>query len=373
MKPSKVKSGKSLKLSASKFTRDGYTFDGWSTTPTGSRAYTDQQTITPKSDMTLYAVWKKMAHTAPKINSSHYQFWYGCVNCWSSKVGSKYVFQDQIPALKSKSGCTGYHIEMFSWCNGSSVNSIANIRDAYKKLVDQCRANKMWLFVDVINGNFNGSNTKWTAGMSNYSNLTVGYIVNHYGQQLIDIIKANGPQNVIIQPIGEPGSKGQVSDCHKFQDMCVDQLNGYILATEPSRNNSSKMRSKTNYSVKHVTNSCKALGENDKLIKGKNDSAGSWGSSDNCNIVVTDSGPAIQALASPEVGSQQGWLNKWTSACSRASRLVGAVRTYKGKCAVFVYYHFKFKCMGSNGSVIDGELNKGTWGDIKKIVNPQYP
>ncbi len=310
-------------------------------------------------------------HTAPTISKKYYQFWYGCVNCWSSKVNGKYPFEAQISKLRSVN-CTGYHIEMFAWKGGS--NTMSNIKTAYEKLIKLCRKNKMWLFVDVINGNFNGSKTKWTAGMSDYSKLTVGYIVKNYGQKLIDIIKDNGPQNVIIQPIGEPGSKGQNSDCHKFQDMCCNQLKDFILVTEPSRSNSSKLKKAYRYSVKHVQNKVpKNLDENEKLKKGVNDGAGDWESADGCNIVVTDSGPAIQALASPEEGSQQGWLNKWTSACSRASRLVNAVKTYKGKCAVFVYYAFKFKCMGTNGSTVDGELNKGTWNNIKNFVSPKYP
>lgn len=39
------------------FTRTGYTFAGWSTTSNGSVQYSDGATITPASDLTLYAVW----------------------------------------------------------------------------------------------------------------------------------------------------------------------------------------------------------------------------------------------------------------------------------------------------------------------------
>lgn len=310
--------------------------------------------------------------TAPIISKNNYQFWYGSVNCWAEKVGGKYVFEDQIPKLVEV-GCTGYHIEMFGWKGGTS--SISTVADAYQKLVTLCRQNRMWLFVDVINGNWNGSATNWTKGMSNYSHLTMEYIVSNYGQQLINIIKNNGPQNLIVQPIGEPGSKQQLTPIHRFQDWCCDQLGDqYTLVTEPGRNNSTKMTRNTAYSTIHVTNTVpKPLTENDDLVKGVNDGIGDWGSSENCDIVVSDSGPAIQALASPEPGSQQGWLNVWTSACSRASRLVNYVQNYKNKCAVVVYYHFKFKCMGTNGSTVDGELAKGSWNNIKGIVNPKYP
>lgn len=309
---------------------------------------------------------------APIISKNNYQFWYGCVNCWSQKVNGKYIFIDQIPKLVEV-GCTGYHIEMFGWKGGET--SMANVADAYQKLVTLCRENKMWLFVDVINGNWNGAQTNWTLGMGPHDHLTMEYIVSNYGQQLINIIKDNGPQNVIIQPIGEPGSKGQLNPIHRFQDWCCDQLGeDFVLVTEPGRNNSSKMSRNTQYSTVHVTNDVPTpLNESQDLVKGKNDGAGDWGSSSGCDIVVSDSGPAIQALASPETGSQQGWLHRWTSACSRASRLVGYVRNYKGKAAVVVYYHFKFKCMGESGSTVDGELSKGSWNDIKSIVNPRYP
>ena len=309
---------------------------------------------------------------APNIKKGRPQFWYGCVNCWMMKVGSKYVFEDQIPKLVSV-GCTGYHIEMFGWTGDQDIN---NMRTAYEKLVKLCRDNRMWLFVDIINGNWNGSSTKWTLGMGSHNHLTVGYIVDHYGQNMINIIKDNGPSNVIIQPIGEPGSKGQVSDCQRFQNMCCDQLGEtFVLITEPGRSNSAKMSQHMKYQVEHVTNAVpQSLSENDRLIKGSNDQAGRWESvGSNIDIVVSDSGSAIQALASPETGSQQGWLNRWTSACSRASRLMGYIDAYKNNVAVVVYYHFKFKCMGTNGSTIDGELNKGTWDGIKGKVNPEYP
>lgn len=310
--------------------------------------------------------------SAPIISRNHYQWWYGSVNCWAVKVNGHYPFEAQIPEL-IKVGCTGYHIEMFGWKGGlNSDATMSVVRDAYRKLVTQCRENKMWLFVDVINGNWNGPNTRWTAGVTNYDKLYVGYIVDHYGQTMIDIIKENGPQNVIIQPIGEPGSKGQVSDCHRFQDMCCDQLQGYILVTEPGRNNSTKMSKNTQYTTIHVENDIRPLGEDDELVLGGNDGIGEWSSTNDCDIVVSDSGTAIQVLASPEK-AKLGWLNRWTSAGARSSRLTNYVRYFKGKCAVCVYYAFKWKCIGTNGSTVDSGLAKGAWDSIKETVNPQYP
>ena len=54
-------------LSANKYTRNGYIFQGWATTPNGAVAYNDGHAITTKVDdkgaFTLYAVWKPTVAT----------------------------------------------------------------------------------------------------------------------------------------------------------------------------------------------------------------------------------------------------------------------------------------------------------------------
>ena len=59
MAPQYVAKGGSLKLNNYSFTGPGKEpqFMGWSTTPNGAVKYSDGQTITPTSDMTLYAIW----------------------------------------------------------------------------------------------------------------------------------------------------------------------------------------------------------------------------------------------------------------------------------------------------------------------------
>lgn len=50
--------GKSQALDINTFTREGYSFSGWNTAPSGmGTSYSDGQTITATSDMTLYAQW----------------------------------------------------------------------------------------------------------------------------------------------------------------------------------------------------------------------------------------------------------------------------------------------------------------------------
>ena len=51
--------GTSVKLRANTFTREGYTFNGWSTNQNGGgTTYTDGQTVTLTADTTLYAQWR---------------------------------------------------------------------------------------------------------------------------------------------------------------------------------------------------------------------------------------------------------------------------------------------------------------------------
>lgn len=55
-------------LTKNTFTRDGYTFAGWSTTATGSVEYTDGQNVKNLTDeqngeVTLYAVWTANLYT----------------------------------------------------------------------------------------------------------------------------------------------------------------------------------------------------------------------------------------------------------------------------------------------------------------------
>ncbi len=59
MEPFEMKTGSVAKLPANKFTKTGYTFLGWSTSPTGDVAYADQASFTmgAEESYTLYALW----------------------------------------------------------------------------------------------------------------------------------------------------------------------------------------------------------------------------------------------------------------------------------------------------------------------------
>ena len=58
-----VEYGVAEPLDAEGFSRDGYAFAGWATTPTGSVVYTDSGSITLTDNATLYAVWSVVGYT----------------------------------------------------------------------------------------------------------------------------------------------------------------------------------------------------------------------------------------------------------------------------------------------------------------------
>ena len=59
-----VRENTSISLRENTFTRDGYKFDGWSTTPTGSVEYADEASYTAGvSTVNLYAVWAANTYT----------------------------------------------------------------------------------------------------------------------------------------------------------------------------------------------------------------------------------------------------------------------------------------------------------------------
>jgi len=63
MTTQEIKKATSTALTSNIFTRQYYTFKGWSTTTTGSVVYTDGQSIVVTQDMTLYAVWERTKYT----------------------------------------------------------------------------------------------------------------------------------------------------------------------------------------------------------------------------------------------------------------------------------------------------------------------
>lgn len=59
MAAQKVLKNKDTNISTNLFSRSGYLFDGWATSPTGSKVYSNSVLINISSNVTLYAVWKE--------------------------------------------------------------------------------------------------------------------------------------------------------------------------------------------------------------------------------------------------------------------------------------------------------------------------
>lgn len=66
-----VEAGESATLTANKFTRSGYTFNGWNTAKDGKgTAYANKATLTPTGDLVLHAQWTKNATASSATKSS---------------------------------------------------------------------------------------------------------------------------------------------------------------------------------------------------------------------------------------------------------------------------------------------------------------
>jgi hypothetical protein len=128
----------------------------------------------------------------PPISVSKTQAWYGRVNCWAEDLKT---IDSDIKAC-AKYGVTGYMIELLSWGRYSaSADKMAKTEEAYKRLLNGCRKNGMWLFVSIANDN---------AGQGKYGDsgpkLDGQKALLDWGLRLV---LANGPKNVIVQPVAE--------------------------------------------------------------------------------------------------------------------------------------------------------------------------
>lgn len=99
MTPQSFDEGKAQKLSKNLFKKDGYVFQGWATSLERATAgivdYTDEQEITPPSDMTLYAVWASpsLTLTAESADWSRGSITLRCEDSDTSGRTHKYTLQ----------------------------------------------------------------------------------------------------------------------------------------------------------------------------------------------------------------------------------------------------------------------------------------
>jgi len=94
-----------VKLNSNTFTRTGFVFLGWSTSPTGGVEYKDQALFNFNKNVTLYAVWQASATPAPAITSGSLRFevFFG-MNSVIITDREKKNIQNQVAIIKRKAG-----------------------------------------------------------------------------------------------------------------------------------------------------------------------------------------------------------------------------------------------------------------------------
>ena len=140
---------------------------------------------------------------------------YGRVNTWAQ--GEKNLEKD-IKVMREE-GVDGYMIEMMGWSRDDAWTPlwIAQTEEQYKTLLDLCRKNGKWLFVSIVNDNM-GSKKYGDPGIKLSQ-------VMPQAQQLCQIVKKYGKDNVIVQPVAET----QTSAGARFEQYCLQQLGGFVM------------------------------------------------------------------------------------------------------------------------------------------------
>ena len=111
------KYGKNYTLTKNKYTRDGFTFKGWSTSPSGTVEYTDQQNVINLStengkNINLYAVWEEIISASIKTNNQELtagtQFTYSAENIGAGiKTGTISINGITILTITNKNSVSG--------------------------------------------------------------------------------------------------------------------------------------------------------------------------------------------------------------------------------------------------------------------------
>lgn len=125
---------------------------------------------------------------------------YGRVNSWAS--GSLFNLRRDICRCAAE-GVAIYNIELAGWI-GSNVyvdpKLLVKIEKRYKFAVRLCRAFGMYLFVSILNGN---------QGKGKYGDtsptIAKGWDI---ALKLLDIVKENGHDNILAQPVAETQDDG---------------------------------------------------------------------------------------------------------------------------------------------------------------------
>ncbi len=160
------------------------------------------------------AVWLCCMRTRKplQIVQGKTQAWYGRVNAWAQD--SKALKKD-VEAC-ANAGVTGYMIEMMGWARYDAWTPkwLKETEEAYELLVKLCRRHGLWLFVSIVNDNM-GSRKYGDPGIKLSS-------VYDKALDLARIVRDNGRDNVIVQPVAETTTDAG----RKFEQDCVGILGG---------------------------------------------------------------------------------------------------------------------------------------------------
>ena len=154
------------KLNKNTFTRDGYTFAGWSTQPTGSVEYADEAEINITNSLTLYAIWeantysvvfnKNQGNGSTEVNGnmSNQQFTYDQEQNLTQNAYTRdgYTFMGW---STSENGNVEYQ-------NNQSVNNLTNVNQGTVNLYAVWSANTYQVIFDANTGENEMSNQTFT-------------------------------------------------------------------------------------------------------------------------------------------------------------------------------------------------------------------
>lgn len=146
MSPHNVIQGESVRLNANTFTRNGYEFVKWNTqSDGGGTSYNDKANISPTSDMTLYAQWKK-THTIT-FNA----------NGGSGTMSPQTVLEGESTQLRSNTFTrSNYTFKGWNTKSDGTGNSYNN--NAYIYLSSDVTLYAQWIY------NFNGGSINMQSG-----------------------------------------------------------------------------------------------------------------------------------------------------------------------------------------------------------------
>ena len=168
-----IDQGSSAMLSANVFTRSGYIFSGWATTPTGGVAYNDMQSYTMGgANVQLYAVWTLS-------NTLLVKYDFNSQNCTDSSGNGKNGTANNITYISDGNG--GYSASF----NGSS----SYIELPFQTIWNQTTFTAMMRFRTTASGIENV--------LLAYNNTVVGVTDTAYITQFVEILVVNASGKLV--------------------------------------------------------------------------------------------------------------------------------------------------------------------------------